>query len=178
MTRQQTADLRVQRTSATTHPLAVSSLPTPRVISHATFTLRAWSNHSRRLEGTVRQTQPHTHLYHRFLISSHASTKQTCGTTQAGIGSHGAKCKTHGSTLQGWRWWQRQGRWWQQRQRRWRQQRWSAQNPMEREKTLPQLQEGGRPQSHGVFLPQREQKQMPQGMGHQTWGMTGTRVPG
>ena len=56
--------------SVTTHLLAASSPPTPRVISHVTFRLRAWRNHSRRLESTVRQTQPHAHLYHRFLIPS------------------------------------------------------------------------------------------------------------
>ncbi len=71
MTRQQTADSRVQRTSVTTHPLAASSLPTPRVISHVTFTLRAWRNHSQWLKSTVQQTQPHAYLYHRFLIPSH-----------------------------------------------------------------------------------------------------------
>ncbi len=50
--------------------------------------------------------------------------------------------------------------------------------PHGKRKTLPQLQESGCPRSCGVFLPQREQGQMPQGMGHQTWGMTGTGVPG
>jgi hypothetical protein len=70
MTRQQTVDLRAQHTSVTTHPLAATSPPTPRVISHVTFILRAWRNHLRRLESIVRQTQPHAHLYHQFLIPS------------------------------------------------------------------------------------------------------------
>jgi hypothetical protein len=44
--------------------------------------------------------------------------------------------------------------------------------------TLPQLQQGGCPQSRGVFLRQGQQGQTPHGMGHQMRGMTGTGVPG
>ncbi len=50
--------------------------------------------------------------------------------------------------------------------------------PWKEKKTLPKLQEGGCQRSCEVFLPQREQGQTPQGMGHQRWGMTGTGVPG
>jgi hypothetical protein len=43
----------------------------------------------------------HMHTRTTSLRSPHTSTNQTCGATQAGIGSHGTERKSHGSTLQG-----------------------------------------------------------------------------
>ena len=73
MTGQQTADLRAQHTSETTHPLAASSQPTPRVTSHATSTSRALRNHLRRLGNNTLWTPPRAHPYHRPSIPSRFS---------------------------------------------------------------------------------------------------------
>ena len=73
MTGQQTADLRAQHTSKTTHPLAASSQPTPRVTSRATSISRALRNHSRRLKNNSLRTPPLAHPYHRPSIPSRFS---------------------------------------------------------------------------------------------------------
>ena len=146
-TRRQTADLRARHMSVTTHPPAALPPPTPRVTSFATSTSRAWRNHLHQLR-TTHFRHNHTHTRTTGFRSRHASINQTSRATQAagtGSRSHGAECNTHGSTLQGWRRRRRCG----QRRRQtqsWRQQQWQlAQKPMEREKTLPQLQQGGHP---------------------------------
>ena len=88
--RQQTADLRVRHMPVTTHPPTALPLPTPRVTSRSTSTLRTWRNHSWWLGTTALQTQPPAHPYHRFSIPS-GFYKPNLRATQAGIGSHGTE---------------------------------------------------------------------------------------
>ena len=73
MTGQQTADLRVQHMSGTTHLLAASSQPTPRVTSSATSTSRALRNLLWRHGNNKLRMPPHLYPYHRPLIPSRFS---------------------------------------------------------------------------------------------------------